>query len=65
MQNLLTAGANVAIVCDLYDGHLRRAQEIQGNTPTTRDFRQVLDRKDIDAVLIACASPISHLPENN
>jgi predicted dehydrogenase len=53
MQSLLNAGANVAVVCDLYDGHLRRAQEIQANTPTTRDYRQVLDRKDIDAVLIA------------
>jgi predicted dehydrogenase len=53
MQSLLVAGANVAMVCDLYDGHLRRAQEIQANTPTTRDYRQVLDRKDIDAVLIA------------
>jgi len=55
MQSLLTAGANVAVVCDLYDGHLRRAQEIQANTPTTKDYRQVLDRKDIDAVLIATA----------
>ena len=53
MQSLLTAGANVAMVCDLYDGHFRRAQEIQPNTPTTRDYRQVLDRKDIDAVLVA------------
>jgi predicted dehydrogenase len=53
MQSLLNAGANVAMVCDLYDGHFRRAQEIQPNTPTTRDYRRVLDRKDIDAVLIA------------
>lgn len=53
MQSLLNAGANVAVVCDLYDGHFRRAQEIQANTPTTRDHRRVLERKDIDAVLIA------------
>lgn len=53
MEAIRLVGGNVAMVCDLYDGHLRRAQEIQPNTPTTRDYRQVLDRKDIDAVLIA------------
>ncbi len=61
MQSLLNAGANVAMVCDLYDGHFRRAQEIQANTPTTRDYRQVLERKDIDAVLIA-TSDHWHMP---
>ncbi len=52
MQYLLKVGANVVMVCDLYDGHLRRAQEMQPNTPTTRDYREVLDRKDVDAVSI-------------
>ena len=61
MQSLLNAGANVAMVCDLYDGHLRRALEIQANTPTTRDYRKVLERKDIDAVLIA-TSDHWHMP---
>jgi len=55
METLLKAGGNVAMVCDLYDGHLRRAQEIQAHTPTTKDYREVLDRKDIDAVMIATA----------
>jgi len=49
----LQAGAKVAMVCDLYDGHLRRAQELQKNTPTTRDFHEVLARPDIQAVLVA------------
>jgi predicted dehydrogenase len=53
MQAVLNVKANVAIVCDLYDGHLRRAKEIQANTATTREYREVLDRKDIDAVCIA------------
>jgi predicted dehydrogenase len=53
MQALLNVKANVAVVCDLYDGHFRRANEIQPNTPTTREYREVLDRKDIDAVTIA------------
>src|ERR1035441_1029456 len=49
----LEAGAKVAMVCDLYDGHFRRAQELQKNTPTTRDFHEVLARTDIQAVLVA------------
>ncbi len=53
MQSVLRAGGNVAVVCDLYDGHLRRAQEIQANTPTTRDYRKVLERSDIEAVVVA------------
>ena len=53
MQTILHVGGKVAVVCDLYDGHLRRAQEIQANTPTTKDYREVLDRKDIDAVMVA------------
>jgi predicted dehydrogenase len=53
MQAILSVKGNVAVVCDLYDGHFRRAREIQANTPTTREYREVLDRKDIDAVAIA------------
>src|SRR5205809_4853144 len=53
MQSVLRVGGNVAVACDLYDGHLRRAQEILPNVPVTRDYREVLDRKDVDAVLIA------------
>jgi predicted dehydrogenase len=53
MQALMSAGGKVAIVCDLYDGHLRRAQEIQQDTPTTKDYLQVVNRKDIDAVVVA------------
>ena len=53
MQAVLEAGGKVAVVCDLYDGHFRRAQEIQPNTPTTRDYREVIHRNDLDAVVIA------------
>ena len=53
MQTLLNAGGNVAMVCDLYDGHLRRAQEIQAHTADHKRLSRVLDRKDIDAVMIA------------
>ena len=53
MQNALEAGAKIITVCDLYDGHLRRAQEIQADTPTTRDYLQVVNRTDIDGVVVA------------
>lgn len=53
MQYILNVGGKVAVVCDLYDGHLRRAQEIQPNTPTTREYKEVISRKDLDAVVIA------------
>lgn len=53
MQAALNAGGKIVAVCDLYDGHFRRAQEIQANTPTTRDYREIVNRKDIDAVIVA------------
>jgi len=53
LQELLSAGGKVAAFCDLYDGHLRRALEIHPGVPTTRDYQEVVQRKDIDAVVIA------------
>ena len=53
MQSALNAGGKIVAVCDLYDGHFRRAQEIQPNTPTTRDYHEIVNRKDIDAVIVA------------
>jgi predicted dehydrogenase len=41
---------------DLYDMHQKAGLEAYGaEVPTTRDYRSLLDRKDIDAVIVAVA----------
>ena len=44
----------VAAVCDVYEQHALRAKSAAAGKPEVyHDFRKVLDRKDIDAVVIA------------
>ena len=51
---LMVPGVEIAGVCDLYDGHFDRAREQWGKDIfCTRDYREILERKDIDAVIIA------------
>ena len=41
---------------DLYTMHQKAGQEAYGaDIPTTREYRSLLDRKDVDAVIVACA----------
>ena len=53
--SLRVPGAQCVAACDLYDSRHTAAQESVKNPslPTTRNYKEILDRKDVDAVIIA------------
>src|SRR5215510_12199077 len=57
---LKVPGVELAGICDLYTGRIENAKEKFGNDLyTTRNYKDLLDRKDIDAVLI-CTMDVWH-----
>src|SRR6266478_6855968 len=63
MKNLESIpGARIAAVCDVWDDNLAKARQLAGPSAfSTKDYRAVLDRKDIDVVLIG-APDHQHVP---
>jgi len=59
-QLLRTPGVEIAAQCDVYEPRFAEVNELVGkNVPAHKDYRELLARKDIDAVFIA-TPPVYH-----
>ncbi len=68
LRDMLKAGAQLVALCDVDDRQVARTAESmakqfeQKPELTTRDFRRVLDRQDVDAVIVATPDHWHALP---
>jgi predicted dehydrogenase len=63
MQNFIRNGCEVAAVCDVFQPNLEKGLKAAGEKAKSyTDFRQVLDNKDIDAVIVATPDHWHPLP---
>jgi predicted dehydrogenase len=57
---LKVPGVELAAICDLYTGRIENAKELHGkDLYTTINYKDLLDRQDIDAILI-CTTDVWH-----
>ena len=57
---LRTPGVNIAAQCDVYEPRFAEVNELVGkNVPAHKDYRELLDRKDLDIIFIA-TPPVFH-----
>lgn len=53
-STLTVPGIECVAACDLYDGRHQAARNVvQKNIDVTRNYKEILDRKDVDAVIVA------------
>ncbi len=59
-QLLRTPGVDIAAQCDVYEPRFAEVNEMVGkNVPAHKDYRELLDRKDLDVIYIA-TPPVFH-----
>lgn len=59
-QLLRTPGVEIAAVCDVYEPRFTQVNELVGKkVPACKDYRELLERKDLDAIFVA-TPPIFH-----
>jgi predicted dehydrogenase len=59
-QLLRVPGVEIAAVCDIYEPRFAEMNELVGEkVPSYKDYRELLERKDLDAIFIA-TSPVTH-----